>query len=145
MNKNLKILLVEDDKDFGYILKKGLCDYDYCIKQVTRSQDVIDWLDSETPEEFDCIILDYYLSDSLSGMDLLHKIRDRGVTTAIMMMSSNEDTSLVSEVIDNGANLYITKNFKQPMSYIDTKIKTAMSIAKMNDNIKKIFRGGGAE
>ena len=145
MNKNLKILLIDDDNDFGYILKKGLCNFDYCIKQFTRSQDVIDWLDSETHEEFDVIILDYYLSDSLSGLDVLRLIRDRGINTAIMMMSSNEDTSLVSEVIDNGANLYIAKDFKQPMSYVDSKIKTAMSIAKMSNNIKKIFTGGGAE
>lgn len=145
MNKNLKILLIDDDKDFGYVLKKGLSNFDYCIKQVTRSQNVIDWLDSETPEEFDCIILDYYLSDSLSGLDVLRLLREKGVTTAIMMMSSNEDVSLVSEVIDKGANLYITKDFKQPISYVDSKIQTAISIAKMSNNIKKIFTGGGAE
>lgn len=140
-----KILLIDDDKDFGYVLKKGLSNFDYCIKQFTRSRDVIDWLNSENPEDFDVIILDYYLSDSLSGLDLLRLIRDRGVMSAIMMMSSNEDASLVSEVIDNGANLYITKDFKQPMSYVDSKIKTAMSIAKMSYNIKKIFMGGGAK
>lgn len=144
MNKNLKILLVDDDKDFGHVLTRGLSKFDYSIKQVTRSQNVIDWLESETPEEFDCIILDYYLSDSLSGLDVLRLIREKGVDTAIMMMSSNENASLVSEVIDNGANLYITKDFKQPMSHIDSKIKMAISIAKMSNNIKKIFSGEGA-
>lgn len=144
MNKNLKILLVDDDKDFGHVLTRGLSKFDYSIKQFTLPRQIEEWMDATDPEVFDCIILDYYLCSAMSGLDVLQMLRAKGVSTALLMMSSNEDPKLVSEVIDNGANLYITKDFKQPMSHIDSKIKMAISIAKMSNNIKKIFSGEGA-
>jgi FixJ family two-component response regulator len=44
--------------------------------------------------EVDCLILDYRLPD-MTGLDLAHLLRDRGVTTPMILITSNPGTDLL--------------------------------------------------
>jgi len=61
----------------------------------------------------DLIVLDHLFPDDkgqLSGMDVLIKLREMDTKTDVIVLSCQEDESLIPEFLKNGARKYIAKD-----------------------------------
>ena len=76
----------------------------------------------------DLIVLDHIFSlcgqTNMTGLDTLKELRKTDQTTPVIILSSQDDTSLVHEFIMNGAAKYITKKDY----FIDTLIESVLKV-----------------
>ena len=105
-----RILLVEDDDLIGTMVRLVLEQEGYQV----------DWHQSAEAGEvalasvrFDAILLDISLP-GISGLVLARAIRDRGVGTPILMLTSQDETTSKVEAFEVGADDYICKPFDMP-------------------------------
>lgn len=59
---------------------------------------------------FDIVFLDIDLRTLMSGMDILHYIKQHHVPTRVVMLSANDEREMVMSCISAGASGYITKS-----------------------------------
>lgn len=140
----MKILLIEDDVKISSFVKLGLEEND-C--------DVTVAYDSDTAEkiifhkEFDVIILDIIIP-GINGLELCKKIRNAGVSTPVLILSSLDDVEDKVEGLNCGADDYLVKPFvfKELLARIkalmrrhsESNLKTTLKIADLEvDTITK--------
>lgn len=99
------ILLVDDDPSVQRMLTERLMMSQYAVTSVGDARDAIA---ATRSEEFDVILLDVGLPDS-EGLGLLQRLRAEGTPSAIVMISSTDDTPLVVEAMKSGATDYLVK------------------------------------
>lgn len=107
MEKSIKILLVEDDKNLGFILKSYLVVKGY---PTVLSLDGSDALNRFENEAFDFVILDTVLS-GLDGYVLAERIKQYDKDVPIVFISSKTSRADVSKGFEVGADDFITKPF----------------------------------
>ncbi len=101
----MRILLVEDDPELGDGLTVGL----------RQSGFAVDWLrDGHAAdlalqsEAFDFVVLDLGLP-RLSGMEVLHRARSRGLSMPILILTARDATGDKVSGLDAGADDYLVK------------------------------------
>lgn len=106
MNPVVKLLVIDDDEADRLLLKRALktCGYSYELTERDNIRSVTDNL-----EAFDCIFLDYLLPGE-NGLLQLRKIRDKGIQTPIVIITSQGNESIAVELMKAGASDYIVKN-----------------------------------
>lgn len=104
----MRVLLIEDDEILGKGILTGLQHEGYTV----------DWLkDGATAhqaiitEQFDAAILDVGLP-KMTGIELLHSIRNRGIVTPVLVLTARETLEDRVEGLDSGADDYMTKPFE---------------------------------
>jgi two-component system, NtrC family, response regulator HydG len=100
-----KILLVEDDLTFAQMLQVFLQKHGH---KVTSAQNVSSGLKLLEQNAFELLLLDYRLTDG-TGLDVLAKTRDMGLSVPAIMMTSFNDVRTAVKAIRLGAFDYITK------------------------------------
>jgi two-component system, OmpR family, response regulator len=107
MNKRVKVLLVEDDPNFGSILKSYLELNDF---QVTLRTDGKQGLSSFRMEPPDICILDVMMPE-MDGFTLAHEIRKLNSRTPFIFLTAKTLKADILEGFKSGADDYITKPF----------------------------------
>ena len=106
MHKLPYILLVEDDPSIILTLTHALRN-DFKIDPVQTGKLAIYKCDVN---EYDLIVLNLGLPD-LNGLQVCQQLRERGVTTRIMILSGETRTIAKINLLDAGANDYVSKPF----------------------------------
>jgi signal transduction histidine kinase/DNA-binding response OmpR family regulator len=106
MNDTVKLLVIDDDEADRLQLKRALkvSGFKFELTEYEYVPDITDTLNS-----FDCIFLDYLLPGA-NGLQLLKKIRDKGIRIPIVMITSQGNESIAVELMKAGASDYIVKN-----------------------------------
>lgn len=102
-----KILIVEDDNDINAMIKTHLtnCGYE-CISAFSGTEALLQF----KTEAFGLIILDLMLP-GMTGQEVLQKVRETSEVPVIVLSAKDElDTKV--DLLDIGANDYITKPFE---------------------------------
>lgn len=103
----MRLLLVEDDE----ILGEGLRDY------LRMEGHVVDWFtrlaDARTviSEPYDALLVDWQLPDG-SGVEWVGRLRGKGVTTPILVLTARDLLSDRVKGLDSGADDYLVKPFE---------------------------------
>ncbi len=144
----MKILLVDDDQKISAVVKIGLEEHEYMVDAA---------FDSEMGEKlainkkYDAIILDVMLP-GINGFELCKKIRNHGVKTPILMLTSLDRVEDKVTGFNCGADDYLTKPFSFEELYArikslirrnnDTFVNPKIKIADLElDSIeRKVFR-----
>lgn len=105
----MRVLLVEDDELLGDGIRTGLKHYGHTIDWVKDGKSANDVLTS-THESFDIIVLDLGLP-RMSGLEVLKSIRDRNITTPVVILTARETVEDRVKGLDAGADDYLTKPF----------------------------------
>ncbi|MDO5717659.1 MAG: response regulator transcription factor [Tissierellia bacterium] len=103
----MRILVVEDDLDINDLIKEILIKSDYDVVQAVTG------LEAQLLTEknkYDLIILDLMIP-SVPGKDFLKKLRDKGDLTPVIALSAIRDKDTKIDLLDIGADDYITKPF----------------------------------
>jgi two-component system OmpR family response regulator len=103
----VKLLLVEDEPRLSLALTKGLRTEGFVV---VAAADGIDGLHHATEEPFDVVILDIMLP-GLSGYEVLRRMRSRGVSTPVMMLTAKDGEYDQTDALDLGADDYLMKPF----------------------------------
>jgi len=101
----MRILLVEDDPQLGDGLTVGLRQLDYAVDWV---KDGISADAALATDSYGVMILDLGLP-RMSGMDLLAKIRDRGLDLPVLILTARDSLADKVAGFDSGADDFLVK------------------------------------
>jgi signal transduction histidine kinase/DNA-binding response OmpR family regulator len=107
MNEELlKLLIIDDDAADRLQLKRALkgCGFQYELTEYEDARNITEGLNA-----FHCIFLDYLLPGE-NGLALMKKIRDNGIKTPVVMVTSQGNESIAVELMKAGASDYVVKN-----------------------------------
>ena len=102
----VRVLFVEDDKDFREALAGQLSDLGFAVQGFADGAALLATLDSAI--DADVIVLDWSLP-STSGIDLLTRLRRRGITLPVVFLTGHSPTSRESLAFERGAIDFIDK------------------------------------
>lgn len=109
MSSPIRILYVEDDQGDAKMAQ-------HVLSKSRRAAFIVDTAD--TPElamqklndgKYDVIMLDYQLSDGITGLGLMSDIRQEGNMTPIVMCTGFGDKALQTEALSKGAADFVVK------------------------------------
>ena len=116
---DVKILIAEDEKNFGAVLKKELKRKGYNVELVENGLDAFNLVSNE---QFDIVILDL-LMPKMDGIEVLKRIKEEGLSPEVIIMTGNATIQTAIEAMKLSAYDYITKPFK--IEKLDILIKNA--------------------
>ena len=103
----MRVLLVEDDELLGDGLRTGLIQAGYTVDWTKNGLAADQALQNEI---FEAVILDLTLP-KIDGLSLLQKMRSRGNTTPVLILTARESIEERVKGLDSGADDYLTKPF----------------------------------
>ncbi|WP_440895062.1 response regulator transcription factor [Amphibacillus sp. Q70] len=106
--KAMEILIVEDEKKLARALQLELEYEDYQVTLVHDGREALTLINEHT---YDLILLDIMLP-SLSGMEVLRRIRKDEIQIPVILLTARDATYDKVSGLDLGANDYITKPFE---------------------------------
>ena len=101
------VLLVEDDRELTSLLVRVLTDEGY---DVTTAPDGQRGLHLALTRSFDLMVVDRGLP-AIEGLDLVNRLRSKGITTPMLVLSARGSTQDRIEGLDAGAEDYLAKPF----------------------------------
>lgn len=105
--KKKKILVVDNDRDFCFVISQLLRDEDYRVNVVYSGEAALRRIEKE---HFDSMLLDYNLP-GIDGLDVLKKVRQEGYPVQTVMVSGNMDYLLKEAARKAGASSVLDKPF----------------------------------
>lgn len=103
-----RLLLVEDDTKLSDLLGRLFTAEGY---DVTGARDGHTGLHQALTSQFDVMVIDRGLP-AIEGVDLIRKLRSRGVTTPMLVLTARGTTDDRVEGLDAGAEDYVVKPFE---------------------------------
>tara|TARA_B100000575_G_scaffold175844_1_gene140969 strand:+ start:2409 stop:3107 length:699 start_codon:yes stop_codon:yes gene_type:complete len=131
MKSNKRILLVEDDPNFGRILKDYLTINNY---DVTLAVNGIEGFEKYNKAEFDLCILDIMMPFK-DGLTLAKEIREVNETTPLIFLTAKNLKDDVLKGYKIGADDYLTKPFDSEI--LLAKIKSILNRKQFIQNEEK--------
>ena len=128
MENNPKILLVEDDQNFGDVLKSYLEMHDY---NVTLATDGVAGMDKFRKSKFDLCILDVMMPKK-DGFTLAKEIREKDQETPLIFLTAKTLKDDLLQGFKIGADDYITKPFNSEELLLRIQAILKRSIPKEN-------------
>lgn len=103
----MKLLLAEDERSLSRAIVKILEKNNYTAEAVYNGEDALTYLESGN---YDAAILDIMMP-KMDGITVLKKLRARGNTIPIIMLTAKSEIDDKVLGLDSGANDYLTKPF----------------------------------
>jgi DNA-binding NtrC family response regulator len=125
-----KILIVDDDEMYAQLVVQAFKRDLFEISVCHSATELFEKLD----HSIDIVILDYILPDH-NGMVALKKIKAESPETSVIILSGQEDISLVSKLYKFGAYCYITKN-DQAMEELAHKVRNLLNSINLKKEVK---------
>lgn len=121
MEKNIKILVIEDDLGVIDVLNKNLIDEGY---EVYLARDGKKGEELATKNKFDIILMDIIMP-KMNGLELCKKLKSRrGFHTPILMLTALGTSDNIVDGLEIGADDYVTKPFK--FKVLNARIKALL-------------------
>jgi DNA-binding response OmpR family regulator len=122
--QNKKILIVEDDKDYLFILKTSFEHAGFYAVGVGSAEDALPLIDKEKP---DLIVIDIMLP-GMSGIEMAKKLKESGEKMPMMFLTNLGDAGHMSKALETSASDYIVK--------ADTRIDDVVIMVKNKLSVK---------
>ncbi|MBC3538131.1 response regulator [Rufibacter sediminis] len=128
MEPAVKLLIVDDDEVDRMIIKRSLrtAKVEATITNAAFGSEALEAVQKDT---FDFIFIDFMLPD-MNGLELLQKIREKGITTPVQIVTSQGDERIAVEAMKTGASDYLPKTLLTPEG-ISQSIRTAIRLHKI--------------
>lgn len=108
--KNVKILLIDDERRLSDSIKEFLESQEYTVDQAF---DFNDALMKASVYDYNCILLDLMLPGG-NGLDILRAIRKRRDNTGVIIISAKDSLDDKLTGLEIGADDYLPKPFALP-------------------------------
>ncbi|BBO17068.1 conserved hypothetical protein [Candidatus Brocadia pituitae] len=107
MDRGIKILVVDDDKDYNQYLTKFLTDEGYVARGITKPMDTLPALEQE---KYHIVILDLKMPQ-ISGTELLKEIKSRYQNVCVIILTGYPSFKTAVETMKHDAFDYLKKPF----------------------------------
>jgi DNA-binding response OmpR family regulator len=107
MSTGRRLLIVDDDADLRMLLAAYFRRIGYAVEEKESGAAAVE---PATTERFDCFIFDVSMP-GMTGIDLLRRVRDRGVSTPAMFLTAHDSTDDKVAGFKAGADDYLGKPF----------------------------------
>ncbi|MBL4654853.1 MAG: response regulator [Bacteroidia bacterium] len=123
----VSVFIADDEKFALEVMKEHLsANPDFNIKTFDTGEECLKSLD-ENP---DFIVLDYYLDlvnpDAMNGLDVMKKIKEFNPKIEVIMLTGQDDSSLVFQIVNEGALDYVMKD-EDAFSNVEKIIREALA------------------
>ena len=127
--QNKRAIIIDDHKLFTSGLA-GILD-EIGLKVIATFSNAIDALNYLKNQDTDIIFSDINMP-KMDGISFCNKVREKNIETPIIMLSMYEDSNIIKESFNNGANGYLSKNTerKEMIKAISTCLKGATYLNK---------------
>ena len=102
----IRVLIVEDDENYREIVSSELEWHGFAVRSFADGDELLGSLDAVG--EADVIVLDWRLP-TISGIDLLPELRQRGVTLPVVFLTSHADPAYEQLAFERGALDFVNK------------------------------------
>jgi DNA-binding response OmpR family regulator len=103
----VKLLIVEDEPRMLELLRRGLTEEGHNVVCAADGQEGWEFARSY---DFDAVVLDVMLP-GMNGFELAKKLREKRITTPVIMLTAKDSVPDVVHGLDAGADDYLTKPF----------------------------------
>ena len=103
----MRVLLVEDEPRIADFVANGLTEHGYSVDVASDGEEALGW---PAVASFDLIILDVMLP-ILDGIEVCRALRQKGLTTPILMLTARDAVEDRVRGLDSGADDYLVKPF----------------------------------
>ena len=104
---HVRILIAEDENDLNQILTSRLKAEHYSVDSCKNGREVLEYM---AGAEYDALVLDIMMP-VLDGLSVLKKIRQRGCTVPVLLLTAKDSIEDRVAGLDAGANDYLVKPF----------------------------------
>ena len=104
----MRILVVEDERKVASFIRQGLEEEGHAIEVAADGAEALDLVLGGPP--YDLVVLDLLLPKR-DGFGVLKALRDRGVTTPVLVLTARDSVGDKVTGFDLGADDYLTKPF----------------------------------
>ncbi|MBW4490895.1 MAG: PAS domain S-box protein [Trichocoleus desertorum ATA4-8-CV12] len=127
MEEILKILVVDDDEVARMAVRQALQAAGLSLEllEVGSYSAAIALLQQQP---FDCVLLDYQLPDG-DGLTLVKTVREAGIQTALIVLTSQGDEQIAVELMKAGASDYLSKGKLAPES-LSRSLRNAIRLCR---------------
>lgn len=109
MSEPIRILLVEDNQDFGKLVEHYLSNYHEQNFHLTWRRSGEEGLNEvKANTDFDIILMDYYLP-GMNGVEVTRGLIERGITIPVVFITINRDFNLAVETMKLGVEDFLVK------------------------------------
>jgi two-component system NtrC family sensor kinase len=129
----MTVLIVEDNRDHQFIIKKKLEDYHERI-EIDAVETVDDARRKIKSKSYDTVLLDYRLEGS-SGIELVKWFQQKGIDIPVIMITNMEDVSLAVQAVKLGVYDYLCKN-KESLDRLPVLIDKATEEYELKKKLK---------
>jgi two-component system response regulator ChvI len=102
----IRVVIVEDDENYREIVSSELEWHGFAVRSFPDGDALLGSLDAAA--EADVIVLDWWLP-TISGIDLLPELRQRGVTLPVVLLTSHADPTYEKRAFERGALDFVDK------------------------------------
>ncbi len=108
MKNEIRIIIIDDDKIIRVAVKRTLekSGNNFIVDEAADSSVIIDVLGKK---KFDCIIVDFFLTDT-TGLDLIKKLKELRINTPVIMLTGQGDELVAVKAMKAGAYDYLPKS-----------------------------------
>lgn len=128
-----RILIIEDEKSIQRMIEYDLKQMEY---DVDSALDGLEGYNKASSTVYDVILLDLMLP-SMNGMDICKKLREKGISSYIIMLTAVDDEYNIIKGFDVGADDYVTKPFSP--RELTARIKAGLRRQGVNKNEDIIY------
>jgi len=121
----IRVLIVEDDENYREIVASELSWHGFIVRSLADGDALLGSLD--TAAEADVIVLDWRLP-TISGIDLLPQLRQRGVNLPVVFLTSHADPAYEKLAFERGALDFIDKT--RGVEILATRLRLAAKSGK---------------
>ena len=108
MQKNIEIIVIEDEEDILELIEYHLSSEGYAVTGFLSTENVEQFLEEETPS---LMIVDRNLP-GMEGSEFVSYLREIGYSIPVIFLTAKDKESDLEEGFDAGADDYITKPFR---------------------------------
>ncbi|MDO4719245.1 MAG: response regulator transcription factor [Peptostreptococcaceae bacterium] len=131
MEKEIKILLIEDDRQISRQVQTYLQKRNYAVEIVSSCHDALN-----RPDYFyDVALVDIHLPDG-SAEPLIAKLKEKGIRVIVTTVKNDE--SFIVKTLDKGADDFLTKPFS--LEILRARIDAAVRTIALIEDRKIIYR-----
>jgi two-component system KDP operon response regulator KdpE len=133
----LRVLVVDDEPPIRRFLRTSLRAQGYHVLEAEDGGTALDLIGRNPP---DVIVLDLGLPD-IDGVEVIRRLRHRGSTVPVIVLSSRTDEPGKVEALDLGADDYVTKPFG--MEELLARLRAALRHRLQQQGERPVFKSGG--
>lgn len=104
----MRILVVEDEHKIANALKRGLEQESYVVDV---SYDGDSGMAAATAKSYDLVVVDRMLPGNYEGLDIVKKMREDGIHTPVLLLTTKDSMRDHANGLDGGADDYLAKPF----------------------------------